>query len=116
MSHLTVLPSTHALKQLAELSGPFPIKNRQLLLAAERFGFGERLIGFLRLYPDHQVFHSRDSFLESCAELKATLRGEQQDTRSLVLNLKGAHHGYYPADTTHQTRVKSGWRNLFWTD
>jgi len=105
-----------SLKHLAEICGPFPIKNRRLLLSAERFGFNGRVIEFLRLFPANQVFHSRDSFLKSCDELGTLIRDEQQTVQSLKVNSKGAHYGYYPAGTAYQARVKDGWRNFFRSD
>jgi hypothetical protein len=81
---------------LSEICGPFPIKNRQLLLAAERFGFSGRVVEFLRLFPANEVFHSRDGFLESCDKLEALIRNDQQGTRQLTISVKGVRHGYYP--------------------
>jgi len=108
MTYHKNLPPTHSLKHLTEICRPFPIKNRQLLLAAERFGFSSRVTGFLQLFPVNEVFHSRDDFLESCDELKVLIHDEQQE-----LSSEGVCHGYYPAGTAHQARIKDGWRNFF---
>lgn len=108
----SALPPMRSLKHLAEICGPFPIKNKQLLLCAERFGFNSRVVEFLQLFPANQVFHSRDSFLESCDELEALIYNEQQAIRQTKVSLKGPHYGYYPAGTAHQARVKDGWRNF----
>lgn len=72
------LPSIRTLRQLAEIDGPFPAKNRHAMLAAERFWFGENVIAFLKLFPPNEVFHSRDDFIDRCKELEYLILEERR--------------------------------------
>lgn len=83
MVYDTPLPSTHKLKTLAEWGGPFPIQNRHLVLIAERFGFDDRVIQFLHLFPNDTIFESRRAFVERCEALKDLLHAEEVDNATV---------------------------------
>jgi|SRR5581483_7415738 len=72
------LPSLRKLRQLADWGGPFPIQNRHLMLAAERFGFGDIIINFLKLFPKHTTFQSRDDFIYQCEVMELYIRTNQK--------------------------------------
>jgi hypothetical protein len=75
--HTSTLPSKRRLKLLATWGGPYPIENRHLILAAERFGFGEKVINFLRLFPPDTVFQSRSDFTHHSNVILQFLRVKQ---------------------------------------
>lgn len=77
------LPSMRALGELAELISPFPIENRHITLAAERFGFNDQVMTFLEIFPRHKTFQSREAFLEHCELLRSALLFED-DSRTPV--------------------------------
>lgn len=77
MAYDTPLPSIRRLRQLAEWGGPFPIQNRHLLLAAERFNLGEKVINFLELFPKESVFETREDFMYQCDVIEHYLRANQ---------------------------------------
>lgn len=77
MAYDIPLPSTRKLRQLAEWGGPFPIKNRHLMLAAERFNLGEKVIKFLTLFPKDTIFVSREDFLYQCNVIEQYLHANQ---------------------------------------
>ncbi len=77
MAYVTPLPSTRKLRRLAEWGGPFPIKNRHLVLAAERFDLGENVINFLKLFPKYTVFESREEFIYQCVVIEQYLRANK---------------------------------------
>lgn len=70
------LPPMRSLRKLAMWDGPFPMKSRRLVMAAERFGFGDDMITFLKLFPRDEVFRSRDEFLERCELLETIIFSE----------------------------------------
>lgn len=70
------LPSMRKLKKLADLDGPFPIKNHYIVLAAQRFKFDEEVIDFLNLFPRDEIFKSRSDFVERCEELETLISSE----------------------------------------
>ncbi|HET8671392.1 MAG TPA: hypothetical protein VFM05_12430 [Candidatus Saccharimonadales bacterium] len=72
------LPSIRTLRSLASIDGPFPIKNRHVILAAQRFYFNDNVVEFLRLFPRDQVFHSRDEFIERCQQLELLIQEERR--------------------------------------
>ncbi|HKX73478.1 MAG TPA: hypothetical protein VJM32_05665 [Candidatus Saccharimonadales bacterium] len=71
------LPTIRTLRYLADMDGPFPIKNRHIILAAQRFWFGDNVIEFLKLFPPDAVFHSRDGFIERCKQLELLIQEER---------------------------------------
>lgn len=71
------LPSMRALQILAEIDGPFPIQNRQVILAAQRFWFNSDVIDFLKLFPPDTVFQSREDFIERCQQLELLIQEER---------------------------------------
>jgi hypothetical protein len=71
------LPSIRTLRHLAAIDGPFPIKNRHVILAAQRFLFNDGVVEFLKLFPPDEVFHSRDEFIECCKQLELFTMEEQ---------------------------------------
>lgn len=77
MAYDTPLPPIRKLKQLADWGGPFPIHNRHLILAAERFGFGEKVISFLELFPKNAIFDTRSEFIQQCEDVEHYIRTEQ---------------------------------------
>ena len=68
------LPAIRRLKKLAEWSGPFPMKSHTMVIGAERFGFDESTVEFLRLFSPDTVFQDRKDFLCKCASLETTIR------------------------------------------
>ena len=76
MAYRGHLPSMRKLKKLADMDGPFPIKNHYIVLAAHRFKFDDDVIQFLNLFPRDEVFHSRMDFIERCEELEELIESE----------------------------------------
>lgn len=62
------------LRRLADIDGPFPMQNRHIILAAERYGFSDEVIIFLRQFPPHAIFTSRSDFIACCKQLEAGSR------------------------------------------
>lgn len=71
------LPPIRKLRKLASWDGPFPMKSYRMVTSANRFGFDEDTIAFLKLFPHDEVFQSRDDFLERCRDLKIFIRSER---------------------------------------
>ena len=88
MAYKSSLPPIRKLQQLADWDGPFPIENRYVILAAERFQFDDSVINFLKLFPPNQVFRSRSDFIQRCHKLEALIRSEP----------------YLPIETLHSTQ------------
>lgn len=84
MAIVSELPSIRKLKNLADWGGPFPIQNRHLKLAAERFGFDEKVIQFLELFPQNAVFQTRDDFIHQCEVVEAYIRAKQDMPNELI--------------------------------
>ena len=78
------LPPIRKLRDLAEWGGPFPIQNRHLKLAAERFGLGEKVINFLDLFPQTATFQSRNDFIHQCEVVEAFIRAKQEMPSELI--------------------------------
>lgn len=78
------LPPIRKLKLLADWGGPFPIQNRHLKLAAERFGFGEQVTKFLELFPNTAVFQTRKDFIHQCEVVEAFIRAKQEMPTELI--------------------------------
>jgi hypothetical protein len=78
------LPPIRKIKLLADWGGPFPIQNRHLKLAAERFGFGEKVIHFLDLFPQTAVFRTRNDFIHQCEVVEAFIRAKQEMPTELI--------------------------------
>jgi hypothetical protein len=76
-------PSMHTLRRLADVAGPFPIKSRHMILAAERFGFSARVGSFLELFELEEIFLSRDDFMRRCKDIKRSDHNEEH-TQSMV--------------------------------
>lgn len=72
------LPAIRTLRSLAEIDGPFPVKNRHVILVAQRFWFDDNVIDFLKLFPPETVFHSRDEFMERCRQLELLMQEERR--------------------------------------
>ena len=83
------LPMMSTLRHLAEMDGPFPIKNRHVILAAERFWFKENVIDFLKLFPPDEVFRSRKDFLNRCEELELMIREERGMPKEVLRSPQG---------------------------
>ena len=73
----TSLPSIRKLKKLAEWDGPFPMKSYRIVIGADRFGFDEDTIQFLKRFPHNTIFASRDDFLQRCQNLQETIRAKR---------------------------------------
>ena len=84
MAIMSELPSIRKLKTLADWGGPFPIQNRHLKLAAERFGLGEKVIQFLDLFPQTAVFQTRNDFIHQCEVVEAYIRAKQDMPHELI--------------------------------
>lgn len=78
MAYDTPLPSIRKLRQLADWGGPYPIQNRRLILAAERFELGDKVINFLQLFTKGTIFQSRDDFLYQCEVMELYVRTNQK--------------------------------------
>jgi hypothetical protein len=78
MVYNTPLPSSRHLKQLADWGGPYPIDNRHLILLAVRFGFGEKVMNFLQLFPLDATFQTRRDFMHQCDVIRQFLRANQE--------------------------------------
>lgn len=83
------LPSMRKLKRLADIDGPFPIKNHFIVLAARRFNFDEDVIDFLNLFPRDEIFKSRIDFIERCEELEALISSEQDMPMEILHSPQG---------------------------
>lgn len=72
------LPSIRKLKKLAEWDGPFPMKSYRLIISADRYGFDDDIIWFLKLFPHDEVFQTRSDFLEHCKTLTASIQARRK--------------------------------------
>ena len=77
MQYNKPLPSIRKLKKLAEWDGPFPMKSYRVIVGADRYGFDDDTIGFLKLFPHNTVFKSRSDFLARCEKLQTMIRAKQ---------------------------------------
>ena len=59
---------------LAKLSMPFPATARNVAEVAEAWRFSKSTLDFLDLFPDDEIFSSRDDFMTRCEELELLLR------------------------------------------
>jgi hypothetical protein len=89
MMHKEKLPSIRTLRYLADIDGPFPIKNRHVILAAQRFWFNDNVIEFLKLFPPDTVFYSRDEFIERCKQLELLIMEEQRSPAEVLRSPQG---------------------------
>jgi len=71
------LPSIRKLKKLAEWDGPFPMKSYRIVIGADRFGFDEDTMEFLKRFPHNTIFASRDDFLQRCQDLREAIRAKR---------------------------------------
>ena len=77
MAYDTPLPSIRKLRQLANWGGPYPIENRHMVLAAERFGCSDKVVRFLQLFSKATVFQSREDFLYQCNVMELYIKANQ---------------------------------------
>lgn len=91
MAYDTPLPSIRKIHQLADWGGPYPIQNKHLLLAAERFGLGEKVTVFLAVFPHNTVFQTRREFVNQCAIMMQFLRSKQEVPDELLVDLLNQH-------------------------
>jgi hypothetical protein len=64
------LPSVRSLRGLAELCGPYPIRARHVVLAAERYCYGVAMITFLAEFSPEELFVDYDDLLARCLALR----------------------------------------------
>lgn len=57
------LPSVHSLRDLADMSGPYPMPARHMVLSAQRYCYGEAMVSFLEEFPPEEIFLDRDEFV-----------------------------------------------------
>jgi hypothetical protein len=78
MAYDAPLPSIRKLRQLADWGGPYPIENRRMILVAERFGLGDKVINFLDLFTKNTIFQSREDFLYQCEVMGLYVKTNQK--------------------------------------
>lgn len=86
MQYSNPLPSIRKLNRLAEWDGPFPMKGSRIIIGAERYGFDDDTIRFLKLFPDDTVFRSRDDFQDRCKKLQTLIRKKRERSDSRFRN------------------------------
>lgn len=89
MMYNRTLPSMHNLKKLADWDGPFPMKGYRIVIGADRYGFDDDTIHFLKLFPHDAVFRDRDDFLRLCEELEILIRSEWERSAAIVSSPQG---------------------------
>ena len=89
MAYTQKLPSLRIMRFLADIDGPFPIKNRHVVLAARRFRFDDNVINFLQQFPADEIFASRDDFVERCRDLEILIRQEQESPQEILHSPQG---------------------------
>jgi len=70
MGSRTPLPSVHSLRDLADMSGPYPLPARHMVLSAQRYCYGEAMLSFLEEFPPEEVFLDRDEFVARSQALR----------------------------------------------
>lgn len=70
MAYNSYFPSKRTLRRLADATGPFPIKCRHMILAAERLAFSSRVIGLLELFDPDEIFRNREDFMRRCKDIR----------------------------------------------
>lgn len=70
MGFRSSLPSVRSIRELADIGGPYPMRARHVILAAERFCFNEAVVSFLRQFSPNEVFLDRDELVARCLALR----------------------------------------------
>jgi hypothetical protein len=86
MAYGNTFSTMHALRQLADVAGPFPIKARHVILAAERYGFGYRVMVFLEQFEPEEIFSDRAEFIRRCKDVKHAGHTRQSATQQEAIS------------------------------
>lgn len=70
MGRRSSLPSLRSIRELADIDGPYPIRARHAVLAAQRFCFGENVVSFLEQFSPDEIFLDREEFVSRCLTLR----------------------------------------------
>ncbi|HET7060133.1 MAG TPA: hypothetical protein VFH99_02345 [Candidatus Saccharimonadales bacterium] len=76
MANTQSLPRIDSFMHLVEVAGPFPITAWEVAEMARRYGFEEDTQHFIELFPEDEVFESREDLATRSEELIMLMREE----------------------------------------
>ena len=89
MTYTKPLPRIDNILRLSQLARPFPKTAGMVLDIAETWDFSSNTIGFLKLFPEGEVFESDDDLLTRCDELELMIREERKMPAEILHSPQG---------------------------
>lgn len=84
MSYNKPLPRINNILWLAKFTGPFPMKNSEIIIVAENWHFSKSLINFLHLFPEDEEFENGLDFVTRCEDLEHIIREERKAPHEML--------------------------------
>ena len=83
------LPKLNELRSLGYEIKDYPISDLGIIQYAERLGYDQKIIDFLKLFYHQMIFNSRSEFLSYCSLLERMMKQELESEPEILRSPQG---------------------------